>query len=235
MRFREPSIGSETTGTCRPRPYTDGWSTVVTGITVVTPTMLEYIAGRAVIRGCDIIKSGMGRASGHGMGDSPVILCGLAGGLAPHLVPGTVVIAETVETEHGDRFECDSHLNQALIAGARRLGFVPHLVRQWSSATIVTGQERERRTTEGFEAVDMESAHWARNTNRFACVRVVLDTASHSISEEWLTPGRAVWQPRLWSELLWMGGHAPWYALRAARIVASGVGELTAAHGQSNR
>lgn len=197
-------------------------------LTVVAPTGIEYLAAQIAIRNHTVVRSGIGQqASAIDMGNAAVI-CGLAGGLSPELKPGTVVIAKSV-SEGGDwPIECHSGLVQAFTAGARRLGFSPVEVRLLGSDHIVTGKERASWFSRGFDAVDMESNHWLKREGPVAVVRVVLDTTEHGLDPAWLNPVRALTRPRLWGQLAWMTVYAPLFALRAARVVAAGLGVLGA-------
>lgn len=195
-------------------------------VAVVAPTMVEYLAARLVIRGHRVWKSGMGRAETAKTFGAPVVLCGLAGGLDPELVVGSVVVSETVAGEEGVPTACDPDLVAALIEGGERLGHEVHTVPMLTVAHLVTGTEREMWTGRGFGAVDMESALWARGGRRMAALRVVLDTREHPLSREWLHPGRALRLPRLWVEMAGIGSRAIPYALRAARIVAEALDVL---------
>ena len=55
----------------------------------------------------------------------------------------------------------------------------------------------------------METAVVARTHTPFACVRVILDSPTRSISAGWLQPRNALLRPALWPEMLWLAVHAP--------------------------
>jgi hypothetical protein len=71
----------------------------------------------------------------------------------------------------------------------------------------------------GHIAVDMESAAAAEASERFAVLRVILDTPSRELSAAWAEPARAIRQPSNWSEAIWLGFNAPRYALRAGAVL----------------
>ena len=66
----------------------------------------------------------------------------------------------------------------------------------------------------------MESAHLAGHGARLAVVRVVLDTPERELSPKWERPWRAVLDPRLVREALWLLPHSRRFALRAAEVLA---------------
>jgi hypothetical protein len=154
------------------------------------------------------------------------ILCGLAGGLIEGMKPGTVIIPQLIGSPDGSVTRCDAELQEALVRGARRLGHNPQQDPMYTSSTLVTGADRAAIAMKGFVAADMEAGLISRRVKRFASVRVVLDTPQRSISEHWITPGRAMWRPSLWPELAWLVQAAPRYALRAARVLEAGMEQL---------
>jgi hypothetical protein len=161
--------------------------------------------------------------------DSSIILCGLAGGLIEGMKPGTVVIPQLIGSPDGSVTRCDAELQEALVRGARRLGHNPQQDPLYTSGALVTGSDRAAVTRKGFVAADMEAGLFSSRVQRFATVRVVLDTPQRSISEHWVSPRRAMLRPALWPELAWLAQAAPRYALRAARVLKAGLellGEL---------
>jgi len=194
-------------------------------ITVVAPSTLEYLATRAVVGGFRVVKSGIGRG-GRPDTAGVVVICGLAGGLEPRLLPGTVVVAESVGTEAGQMVPCDKELVRLFVAGGKQLGFAVEIVRLLTAEQIVTGDERTLWAARGFDAVDMETARWHSPPGRLAAVRVILDTPRKSISEQWLNSRKAMVRPELWLEMGWLAVHAPRYAVRAARVTQAGLALL---------
>jgi hypothetical protein len=126
-------------------------------------------------------------------------------------------------------WRCDEALRRALVDGARALGFNPETGPLLTAQALVIGSDRERWVRRGYVAADMETALLSRRGGRFATVRVVLDTPAHSISNLWLTPRRAITDPSLWLELLWLARAAPQYALRAALVLRAGLTRFLAA------
>ena len=151
-----------------------------------------------------------------GFGDA-VISCGLAGGLHHHLPTGTVVIPRGVLRPDGTTLQCDAKMNEALIAAARSIGLEPVNDPMVTTISIVTGDERRAWSQRGYAGVDMETG--LLRAPRVAAVRVLLDTPLRELSEEWLQPMRALLNPRLWPEALWLARHGPRCAEIAARVV----------------
>ncbi|MBV8116921.1 MAG: hypothetical protein JOZ01_03025, partial [Candidatus Eremiobacteraeota bacterium] len=80
------------------------------------------------------------------------------------------------------------------------------------------GPQRTQWAQLGYGGVDMESGLIC--VRKMAVVRVVLDTPQRELHADWLSPGRALRNPRNWAEALWLAQWAPRYARRAAEIVA---------------
>lgn len=193
---------------------------------VLAPTLLEYWVARRAIAHPRPIYAGMRLARWHAPPDEDsacVVVCGLAGALVPRLVPGAVLLPETVGLPGGGTRRCDVELVAALAEAARRLGFQPEMGPLLTAPTLITGAARAEWAARGFVAADMETGLLAGRGLRVATVRVVLDTPIRSVSQEWLRPSRALLQPALWGELLWMGRVAGPYAARAARIAGAGL------------
>jgi nucleoside phosphorylase len=150
---------------------------------------------------------------------SIVVVCGLAGALAPSLLPGTVLVPEWVGLADGRIMQCDPALVQALVAAARTLNFQPDTGPLLTAPSLVVGDESHAWFRRGFVAADMETGLLAGQNLRVATIRVVLDTPEHSISPDWLRPTRALLHASLWGEMFWMARMAPKYALRAARVL----------------
>ena len=157
---------------------------------------------------------------------SMAIVCGLAGALVPGLRPGTVVVPELVSCTDGTELRCDPVLRDALAEGARALSFDLESGPLLTAPSLVTGDARHEWAQRGFIAADMETGLLAGRNIRVATVRVILDSPERSISEQWGSPARALVQPALWGELLWLCRSAPLYALRAARVLKAGLDRL---------
>jgi len=160
----------------------------------------------------------LARWKGVGQG-SIVIVCGLAGALAPGLPPGTVLIPDLVGLADGRIMQCDSTLVQALVTAAHTLHFRPETGSLLTAQSLIIGGDRHDWAERGFVAADMETGLLAGRNLRVATVRVVLDSPEHGISPDWLRPTRALLQPQLWRELFWLSRVAPRYALRAAHVL----------------
>lgn len=190
---------------------------------VLAPTGLEYWAVRSLCPPARVVKTGVGLSHWRSGNNAITVVCGLAGGLVPELAPGTVLVPDLVGAEDGTVQCCDAELRNALVAGARALGFNPDTGPLLTSKALITGAGREKWARQGYVAADMEGALLAGRTERFAVVRVVLDSPLHSISDLWLAPGRAILDRSLWPELLWLSWSAPRYAVRAARVLREGL------------
>jgi hypothetical protein len=199
---------------------------------ILAPTLLEYWAAQLVLSGvlpgrfqARISLAGVRLArwkSVYGR-DSSVIVCGLAGALAPELAPGTVLIPEHVALADGRMLPCDPIFVQMLVTGALTLHLQPDTRSLFTASALVVGDERAYWYRRGFVAVDMETGLLMRQNLRVATVRVVLDSPNYQIAPDWLRPTRAMLQPALWSELFWLSRMAPRYALRAARVLKAGL------------
>lgn len=187
---------------------------------ILAPTFLEYLAARCALPHSRIHWAGMRLTRWKAAHQSAlVVVCGLAGALAPGLSPGTVLIPEQVGLAGGEIMQCDPALIQALLAGARALRLQADTRPLLTSPSLIVGKERGDWYRQGFVAADMETGLLARRNLRVATVRVVMDSPEYGISPDWLRPTRALLQPKLWRELLWLGQKAPRYALRAAQVL----------------
>jgi hypothetical protein len=215
------------------------WVSPTNSVEILAPTGLEYWAVRCMlyrVRRQDyggvqprITCTGMGLGRWRGGDEQSIaIVCGLAGALDPGLRPGTVVVPELVSRTDGTETRCDPVLREALVEGARALSFEPESGPLLTAPSLVTGDARHRWAHRGFIAADMETGLLAGRNIRVAAVRVILDSPERSISEQWVNPARALLQPALWGELLWLGRSAPRYALRAARVLKAGLDRLPA-------
>ncbi len=196
-------------------------------VRVLAPTLLEYWAARRVVETTRPIWAGvrLDRWSGAHEG-AVVVVCGLAGALAPHLAPGTVVIPEWVGLQDGSAMRCDGGLVAALGDAARALGFEPETGPLLTASSLVVGNDRDTWARRGFVAADMETGLLASQGLRVATVRVILDSPAIPLANAWLTPARAMWRPELWSELIWLARFAPAYAARAAAVLRAGLPRL---------
>ena len=155
--------------------------------------------------------------------DSIVIVCGLAGALAPGLPSGTVLIPAQVGLTDGRIMDCDAALVQSFVTAARTLHFRLDTRPLLSAQSMIVGDERQDWFQRGFAAADMETGLLIGQNLRVATVRVVLDSPEHGVSLDWLRPVKALLQPLLWREALWLGCVAPCYALRAAQVLKTGL------------
>jgi nucleoside phosphorylase len=188
-------------------------------LVVVAATALEANAVRRAAPDIRVIESGvaLARANPADLGER-VVSCGLAGGLRADLASGTVLIPREVRRPNGETLQCDEELVNALLESARRLQIEPVTDPLLTSERIVNGAERARWAALGYAGVDMETGRIA--APRLAAVRVILDTPQRELSHDWLSPGRALRNPRNWPQALWLARAAPSAARLAARIVA---------------
>ncbi|HET6909085.1 MAG TPA: 4-hydroxy-3-methylbut-2-enyl diphosphate reductase [Mycobacteriales bacterium] len=117
------------------------------------------------------------RAAAIAGGDEPVAMLGVAGGVAPYVQVGDVVVATEVRSG-GVVVECAS---AALLAGAlRKVGLTVHLGPIETRRSVARGDDFARLAMTGAVAVDMESATVAEavGSRPFAAVRVITDTAA---------------------------------------------------------
>ena len=192
---------------------------------ILAPTFLEYLAVRRTLPHARASWAGMRLARWKGAGQgSIVIVCGLAGALAPGLRPGTVLVPDRVGLADGEIMHCDPPLVQALVAAARTLHFRPDTRPLLTAPSLIVGSDRHDWFQRGFVAADMEMGLLAGRNLRVATIRVVLDSPEHGLSPDWLRPSRALLQPPLWGELFWLSRVAPLYALRAAHVLKIGLG-----------
>lgn len=188
-------------------------------LTIVAATRLEADALRRAAPRARIIECGVAfsRCEAVSLGTT-TLSCGLAGGLRADLLTGSVVIADRVRRPSGEELLCDRALVLQLTVAARKLGHEPIVASLVTSATLVRGAERARWAERGYAAADMESG--LIESPRVGVVRVVLDTPAHELSPAWLHPSRALLDPRLWPQALWLAREAPRCARIAAEIAA---------------
>lgn len=170
------------------------------------------------MRDGDVVEAGIALAHPElVVGKSAIISCGLAGGLHHQHPTGTVVIPYDVLRPDGTTLHCDRLLVENLTAAARAYGVEPIADPIVTTTQIINGDQRRAWSERGYAAVDMETGLLA--APRVAAVRVVLDTPLRELSEEWLHPARALLNPLLWPEALWLARHGPRCATIAAEIV----------------
>lgn len=194
-------------------------------VTVVVAMGVEARPVRRRSPGLRLLRAGIGLSALERaqLTTEVVFSVGLAGGLAPQLTSGTVVVPAQVAREDGRLIACDPAWSAALLAASRRLGFPTVTLPLLSADGLVTGPNRGLWAGRGFAAVDMETALLAGMVGRVAAVRVVMDTPDREISPAWERPGRAVLDPRNWREGAWIARAAPRYSMRAARVVAAAI------------
>jgi nucleoside phosphorylase len=155
------------------------------------------------------------------------LVCGLAGGLAPDVSPGTLLVPKQVGLADGRLFDCDGGAVEALHAALSR-ACMPFDVRPILTAdAMLVGNARGTWADRGFAGVDMEAGKPAQAGVRVATVRVVLDSVDHEISAEWAQPLRALRRSSAWKELSWLARMGPFYAWKAARALKLGIGLLS--------
>lgn len=161
-------------------------------ITIATPLRVEARAVRRGAAGATVIRTGMGKprslaARSKLAGDQPLVVMGLAGGLAAGLVVGDIVVGDIVV---GDAVIDSAVPDQEkaticpdagdLAADLRALGHRVHVGPTVTVEKLVHGPSRAGLAATGALAVDMESAYLLADWpgRRVAVVRVVSDTAA---------------------------------------------------------
>jgi hypothetical protein len=197
---------------------------------LMAPSFLEHWALKRKLPHHLSTKAGVAlrswRRSPHVAG---VIICGLAGSLVPDLGPGSILVPEIACLEDGSTVDCDSEFRGALVTAAHSMGYSVDARPLLTASTVITGGEREIWSSRAFAAADMETALLANTELRIATVRVILDSPSHPISQEWLNPTVALRHPALWRECGWLAWNAPRFALRAAEVVRCSFPDLSRA------
>lgn len=193
-------------------------------LTVVAATRLEaWAARRNLSHVIPVVRCGIGARTPTIADGSTAVVCGLAGSLAEDLRVGTVVVPASVSREDGSSVECDKGLQDRFLWAARELGFEASGAPMITLDSMLTGASREAWRRRGYVAVDMESAWLLPSRGRLAVVRVILDSPSRELAEEWLSPLSIAMRPRLWPQAAWLAIDGPRYALRAGRVVARGL------------
>lgn len=170
-----------------------------------------------------VVESGIALAK-HDAFDGLAISCGLAGGLRSGLPTGTVLVPRHVRRPDGTEFECDANAVDALTYAAVRLGCTVVQDPLVTAQTLIHGEARRALAAHGYAGVDMETG--SISAPRIACVRVILDTPEREISPAWLTPARALLQPRAWLDLPFLMREGPRCSSIAARIAVQAAGAL---------
>lgn len=192
-------------------------------VEILAPTFLEYWAVRRELPRVHVSRAGVRLARWKGVCQNSIVVCGLAGALAPKLPPGTVLIPEQVGLPDGRVMPCDPMLVQALRSAARALHLRTDTGPLLTARSLIVGSDRHYWSQRGFVAADMETGLLAERGLRVATIRVVLDCPEHDISPDWLRPTGVWLQPPLWRELFWLGRMAPRYALLAAHVLKVGL------------
>lgn len=172
------------------------------------PLALERAALRPARAAVTVVRTGMGPAAAAAAAGchrgGPVLVAGVAGGLAPGVRPGDLVVADTVVidgrppgTGHAPGSDAPVAGDVTAVPGAaaladalRRAGLRTHVGPIVSTSRPATGARRQALAGTGALAVDMESAWLAPPDNSpFAVVRAVVDTADRPL----VRPG-TVWR-----------------------------------------
>ncbi|MGB9282296.1 MAG: 4-hydroxy-3-methylbut-2-enyl diphosphate reductase [Pseudonocardiaceae bacterium] len=146
-----------------------------------TPLRVEQAVLRGAGRSMRLVHAGMGprhaaaTAAALSRKPDPVLVAGVAGGLAPHVRAGDVVVATEVRSALPARSV--EVASAPLLAGAlRRLGLTVH-------TGAINSVSRIGHSLPGSDAlaVDMESAQLAAAGSPFAVVRTIVDTVDHPL------------------------------------------------------
>jgi hypothetical protein len=186
------------------------------------------LAGNAAVR---VAQGGVALSRWAEAQHGVLVSCGLAGALAG-LPTGAVVIPDAVALETGELHACDSGTVAVLRDAARRCGVESHPGPLVTVDHFVAGAERALWAGRGYSAVDMESALLITRAQRFAAVRVVLDTPLRELSPAWARPRRALATPWLWGEALWLARVGPRLCDVVAQIVAEAFSPTPTARGR---
>ncbi|MEV6898587.1 4-hydroxy-3-methylbut-2-enyl diphosphate reductase [Amycolatopsis sp. NPDC051372] len=139
------------------------------------PLRIERAALRSA--GLPVVRTGLGprraAATAARLPSGPRLVAGIGGGLASHVRPGDVVVADEVRGPDG----VVEVPTAALLAGAlRRLGLTVHVGPVLGVDHVVGERERASLASSGALAVDMESHRLAAAGQPFAVVRSIVDT-----------------------------------------------------------
>ena len=158
----------------------------MTAAVVCTPLSVERVAMAGTLTGLTVQRVGMGghRIRTTDLGQRPILVAGVGGGLAPGVASGDVVVATEVRRD-GRSYPCAS--GPLLAAALRRTGAPVHLGPIAGHHGVAGGADRAVLAAAGALAVDMESAALAELAGGlpFAVLRVIVDTADQPL----LAPG----------------------------------------------
>jgi 4-hydroxy-3-methylbut-2-enyl diphosphate reductase len=139
---------------------------VAAEVRIAAPLLVEWLAVRTARR--TVVHTGMGRRRSlrarQSLGDVAVLVAGVAGGLAPGVGVGDLVVASEVWSPDGEAVQCRA---ERLVEHLRDTGFTVHYGPIGSVARFGAP------TPDGALAVDMES-WWLAPA---AVVRAISDTA----------------------------------------------------------
>jgi 4-hydroxy-3-methylbut-2-en-1-yl diphosphate reductase len=146
-------------------------------VTVAAPLWAEWAALRT--GGVPARHTGMGPArsarAARALAGHAVLVAGVAGGLASHVRPGDVVVADEVRGHPDGPFAVPSAA--PLAAALREAGLTVHIGPVVSEPRVAYGAARARVAATGALAVDTETAWLAPGGAPFAVVRSIVDTA----------------------------------------------------------
>jgi 4-hydroxy-3-methylbut-2-enyl diphosphate reductase len=144
---------------------------------VAAPLWAEWVALRS--GGVPARHTGMGPArsarAARALAGRAVLVAGVAGGLAPQVRPGDVVVADEVRGHPDGPVRVASA--PSLAAALRAVGLTVHIGPIVSESRISYGTVRARLAATGALAVDTETAWLAPGEGPFAAVRSIVDTA----------------------------------------------------------
>lgn len=159
---------------------------MITG--VIAPLSAECRTARALRRaGWRVVHAGVGLARAQaaaeallGMGAQRLLVWGTAGGLAPALRPGCVVLPELVRDAEGRSYVLDAEWREELKgAVAPGLTFTNAAIVSVDSPVVTRTQRHALAESSGAAAVDMETAAVARIAQQHAvpcaAVRAIAD------------------------------------------------------------
>ncbi|MDE2228592.1 MAG: phosphorylase [Alphaproteobacteria bacterium] len=112
---------------------------------------------------------------------------GIAGGLAPRLPPGTLLLPRAIVSESGERFTVDPGLHRRTAAALAEAGLHAETGDLLGLEAVVATRHAKaaHHARHGATAVDLESIHVARAAHRagkpFLVLRAVADPAAHGL------------------------------------------------------
>jgi 4-hydroxy-3-methylbut-2-enyl diphosphate reductase len=144
---------------------------------IAAPLWVEWAALRA--GGVPVRHTGMGRdrstRAATALAGRAVLVAGVAGGLAPQVRPGDVVVADEVRGHPDGPTRVASA--PLLAAALRDVGLTVHIGPIVSEPRVTYGAARARLAETGALAVDTETAWLFPAGAPFAAVRFIVDTA----------------------------------------------------------